>query len=139
MLVVIVADRWVRWNWRDSDWGGEGAQLGSELGDGVACGGGEGLVVYRRSIEGMDGCFDDGESVAKRTDEVVCARRGRVGKGSRNNECVDLCAELLALESGGGVGGFEGCYTGLECVNGAGGQVIMCSTGGTLPGSEQCN
>ena len=77
LLLEVVADRWLRWSWRASDLGGEGAQLVFELGNGVACGGREGLVVHRCSIEGMDGCFDDGESVAKRTDEVVCALRVR--------------------------------------------------------------
>ena len=64
MLVVVVADRWWRWNWRDSDWRGEGAQLGSELGNGVACGGREGLVVHHCVVEDVDGGFHVGKAVA---------------------------------------------------------------------------
>ena len=98
---------------------GEGAQFRLELGNGVACGGGEGLLEHRCLVEDIDGCFRVGDPVAERDDDVVDARRGRVGKGSGGEESVDLGADVLALESGGGVGRFEGGDTGLEAADGA--------------------
>ena len=113
LLVVVVEDRWWRRSWKAGDLGRESAQLRLERSNGVTRGGGEGLVEHRCLVEGVDGGFRVGDSVAKRDDDGVDARRGRVGKGSCGKEYVDLGAKLLALKAGCGCGGFECCDLGL--------------------------
>ena len=61
-------------------------------------------------VEGADGCFYVGRSVAERNEDVICARRSRVGKRSRDDGRGDWGAEVLAL---------EGCDAGLEDADGA--------------------
>ena len=66
-------------------------------------------MVHNHLVEGVDGCFYVGRSVAERNEDVICARRSRVGKRSRDEERGDLGAKAAGVEiiRGLGVCSFE--------------------------------